>query len=152
MPALWALGYRPVHTYLISQLDLHDAPLARWDRLHAEAVDRASDYELLRLVGPTPDADVDGVVEVFAAINDAPTRDTDADPDHWDADRVRGYDAAMAARRQTVYRVMARHRGTGAWAGHTMPTSGSTSSTPRSATRRTPPWSPRTAGTGWGRC
>ena len=31
--------------------------------------------------------------------------------------RVRDYDRAMAGRRQTVYRVMARHRASGAWAG-----------------------------------
>ena len=119
VPALEALGYRAIHTFLISRLAVHDAPWGRWDRMYDEAAARAADYELVRQVGPTPEADVAGMVALFAAINDA-APDPDADADAWDADRVRAYDAAMAARRQTVNRVMARHRRTGAWAGHTM--------------------------------
>jgi GNAT superfamily N-acetyltransferase len=118
--AMAALGFETIHTYAISHLDLHGADTARWDRLYDEAAAASSDYELLRLVGTTPEDQVDDVVALFAAINDAPMTDPDAEPDVWDADRVRGYDAAMAARRQTVYRVMARHRGTGTWAGHSV--------------------------------
>lgn len=120
VPALEAIGYKPMHTHLISRLDVHDAPWGRWDRLHDEAEAAASDYELVRQVGPTPDADVADLVALFASINDAPMSDPEADHDVWDASRVRGYDAAMHARRQTVHRVMARHRGTGEWAGYTM--------------------------------
>jgi GNAT superfamily N-acetyltransferase len=119
-PAMAALGFETIHAYAISHLDLHDGDRARWDRLHAEAAAAASDYELLRMVGSTPDQQVGSVVALFAAINDAPMTDPDAEPDAWDADRVRAYDAAMAARRQTVYRVVARHRTSGAWAGHTV--------------------------------
>ena len=118
--AMAALGFETIHTYAISHLDLHGADTTRWDRLYDEAAAASSDYELLRLVGTTPEDQVDDVVALFAAINDAPMTDPDAEPDVWDADRVRGYDAAMAARRQTVYRVMARHRGTGTWAGHSV--------------------------------
>jgi GNAT superfamily N-acetyltransferase len=118
--AMAALGFETIHTYAISHLDLHGADTDRWDRLYDEAAAASSDYELLRLVGTTPEEQVDDVVALFAAINDAPMTDPDAEPDVWDADRVRGYDAAMAARRQTVYRVMARHRGTGTWAGHSV--------------------------------
>ncbi len=118
--ALVALGFEPIHTYAISHVDLHDGPWTRWDRLHEEALRAAGDYELMRLVGPTPEENLQDVVALFAAINDAPMTDPDADPDAWDADRVRAYDTAMAQRRQTVYRVMARHRSSGAWAGHTV--------------------------------
>ena len=118
--AMAALGFEPIHTYAISQLDLHAADRSRWERLHDDALARSGDYELVRIVGSTPDAQVEDVVALFAAINDAPMTDPDAEPDVWDADRVRAYDAAMAARRQTVYRVMARHRPTGQWAGHTV--------------------------------
>ncbi len=118
--AMAALGFETIHTYAISQLDLHGAEAARWDRLYDEAAAASSDYELVRIVGTTPEEQVDDVVALFAAINDAPMTDPDAEPDVWDADRVRGYDAAMAARRQTVYRVMARQRGTGTWAGHSV--------------------------------
>ena len=118
--ALAALGFEPIHTYAISHIDLHDGPWLRWKRLHDEARAAAADYELVRLVGPTPEENLADVVALFAAISDAPRTDPDAEADRWDVDRVRAYDAAMAARRQTVYRVMARHRDTGAWAGHTV--------------------------------
>lgn len=118
--AMAALGFEPIHTYAISHLDLHGGDRARWDRLYDEAAATSSDYELVRIVGRTPQEQVEDVVALFAAINDAPRTDPDAEPDTWDAERVRAYDAAMEARRQTVYRVMARHRATGAWAGHTV--------------------------------
>ncbi|MGZ4484474.1 MAG: N-acetyltransferase family protein [Nocardioidaceae bacterium] len=120
VPALHALGYRSLHTYAVGQLDLYDGPWPRWDRLYDEALGHAADYELVRLVGSTPPEHVDDVVALFAAINDAPMTDPGSEPDRWDADRVRGYDTTMSLRRQTVYRVLARHCPTGAWAGHTL--------------------------------
>ena len=118
--ALAAFGLEHVHTYAINRLDLYSSPRERWQRLYDGAAGAAADYELVRLVGRTPDDRVDDVVALFDAIKDAPQTDPDAEPDRWHADRVRGYDEAMAARRQTVYRVLARHRRTGAWAGHTV--------------------------------
>lgn len=55
-------------------------------------------------------------LDLHEAINDAPA-DEGVEPDVWDADRVRAYDASMVDRRQTTYRVLARHRPTGEWAG-----------------------------------
>lgn len=118
--AMQALGFVQVHAYGINRLDVHGAPRERWQRLYDDAAAAAADYELVRLVGPTPEDRVEDVVALFAAMNDAPRTDPGAEPDAWGADRVRAYDEAMAARRQTVYRVMARHRATGAWAGHTV--------------------------------
>ena len=118
--ALSRLGFQPLHTCAINRLDLHGASRDRWQRLYDEAADAADGYELVRLVGRTPDERVDDLVALFDAINDAPQTEPDAGPDRWTADRVRAYDDAMAARRQTVYRVMARHRGSGEWAGHTV--------------------------------
>lgn len=105
---------------VVRRVDVHDAPPGLWDRLHDEASAHASDYELMHLVGPTPDDMLHDMVTLHAAINDAPASDPDDEEDHWDADRVRAYDNAMAGRRQTVYRVMARHRHTGTWAGLSM--------------------------------
>ena len=101
----------------IRRLDLHGASASTWQALHDEAATRAGDYELVRLVGPAPDDRLEDLVAVHEAINDAPVEDPDNEPDVWTADRVRRLDAAMAARRQTTYRVLARHRATGAWAG-----------------------------------
>jgi GNAT superfamily N-acetyltransferase len=120
VPALTRLGFQPLHTYAINRLDVHGTSRQRWQRLYDDSAVAAADYELVRLVGRTPDERVDDVVALFEAINDAPQTDPDRELDRWTADRVRAYDEAMAARRQTVYRVMARHRESGEWAGHTV--------------------------------
>lgn len=99
----------------VRRLDLHDDP-DRFDRLAREAAVAAAEYDLVRVVGPAPDDLVAGLVVLHEAINDAPA-DEGLEPDVWDADRVRAYDASMVDRRQTTYRVLARHRPTGAWAG-----------------------------------
>lgn len=121
-PALEAMGFSSagLGVNAVRRVDLHGAPHGLWDRLYDEAAAQASDYELVHLVGPTPEDLMADMVSLHAAINDAPLEDPAAEPDHWDADRVRAYDRAMAGRRQTVYRVLARHRTTGDWAGLSM--------------------------------
>ncbi len=57
---------------------------------------------------------------MFEAINDAPDDGITRQPDQFPPERLRGYDRAMQKRRQHVYRLMARHRRTGEWAGHTI--------------------------------
>ena len=114
VPFLAARGFSTSgqHPYEVRRLDLHDTPTARWQQLYDEAAPRAADYELSRLVGPTPDDLLDGLVALHEAINDAP------DGRHLaGARRVRRrsgyarYDEAMtvaAAARSTG--VLARHR------------------------------------------
>ena len=120
--ALPALGFSSdgLGVNAVRRLDLHAAPHGLWDRLYDEALDPARDYELVRLAGPTPAELMADMVTLHAAINDAPADDPDNEADVWDADRVSDYDRAMAGRRQTTYRVMARHRPTGEWAGLTL--------------------------------
>lgn len=122
IPALAALGFSSdgLGVNAIRRVDVHGAPRGVWDRLHEEARAHAAGYDLLHLVGPTPPDLLDGMVTLHEAINDAPMDDPDFEEDVWDADRVRCYDRAMAGRRQTVYRVIARHRDTGDWAGLSM--------------------------------
>jgi GNAT superfamily N-acetyltransferase len=104
------------HLYAVRRLDLHE-DADRFDRLHAEAsAAAAGDYELLHVAGPAPEELLPGLVALHEAINDAPA-DEGQEPDVWDADRVRSYDASMASRHQTTYRVLARHVPTGEWAG-----------------------------------
>jgi GNAT superfamily N-acetyltransferase len=85
-----------------------------------EASTHAEDYELVRLDGPAPEEWLPHLVEVFESISDAPLDDIDLTPDSYPVERVRNYERAMAARGQHLYRLMARHRGTDAWAGHTI--------------------------------
>jgi GNAT superfamily N-acetyltransferase len=89
-------------------------------KLYDEAARAASDYELLRLVGPTPPEMTDAVVELMAAINDAPTDDLDIEDEVFTPDRLAAYEKATAAQGQTLYRVIARHRGSGELGGHTV--------------------------------
>lgn len=102
-------------TLLPTKLDL-----AEVQRLHDDAADRASEYELVRLDGRAPDELIPSLISLFEAINDAPLDDLDVEPDEFPVERVRAYDDAMEARRQHVYRIMARHRPSGDFAGHTI--------------------------------
>lgn len=120
--ALTAFGFSAdgLGVCAVRRVDVHGTPAARWESLYDEASAAAADYDLVHQVGPTPDHLVNDMVGLHAAINDAPAEDPEAERSRWDRDRVRAYDQAMAGRRQTVYRVMARHRGTGEWAGLSM--------------------------------
>ncbi|GAB3763862.1 GNAT superfamily N-acetyltransferase [Nocardioides ginsengisegetis] len=108
-------GTQGQHQYAVRRLDLHEDP-TRWDRLYGEAAAVASGYELVRVAGPADEAMVPDLVALHEAINDAPA-DDGREPDAWDPDRVRAYDASMARRHQTTHRVLARHSETGEWAG-----------------------------------
>ena len=119
--AVAALGFDPLGTAdVIRRLRLDPDMRARWDRLYDEAAARAADYELVRLVGPTPQEMLEDLVVLHEAINDAPSGDPGMEGDRWSAERVVAYDRAMAARSQTVHRVLARHRASGEWAGMSM--------------------------------
>jgi GNAT superfamily N-acetyltransferase len=105
---------------VIRRIDLHETPRPAWQRLHDEALAQSGDYDLVQQVGSTPAERQDALVTRHDTINDAPSTDPDDEPDTWDARRLAAYEGAMAGRRQTLYRVMARHRDSGEWAGQSM--------------------------------
>ena len=113
-------GFTATGLNAVRRLDVHDSEPGTWDRLHAEALEHAGDYELVRQVGSTPPERYDDLVRLHDAINDAPSTDPATEPDAWDAQRLADYEAAMEGRRMTLYRVLARHRPTGEWAGQSM--------------------------------
>jgi GNAT superfamily N-acetyltransferase len=88
--------------------------------LAEDAACKAADYELVRLDGPAPDDVVPDLVALFEAMNDAPSDDIEVTPDVFSVERIREYETAMAHRRQHLFRLMARHKETGEWAGHTI--------------------------------
>lgn len=119
--ALEAWGFTPHEgRYAIRRIDVYGAPYGQWDQVYDEAAAHAADYELTHLVGATPEDMLEGMAALHEAINDAPRHDEDEEPVAFDPQRVRDYDKAMAGRRQTVYRVIARHRESGEWAGISM--------------------------------
>ncbi len=89
-------------------------------RLYDEAAGVATDYELVRIVGRTPPTLVDGMVELVSAINDAPTDDLDLEDEVFTPERLAEYESGVERRGNTLYRLVARHRETGALGGHTV--------------------------------
>lgn len=89
-------------------------------RQYDEALPLAADYELVRRSGLTPDDELPAVAEMAAAINDAPTDDLDLEDEVFSAERIHQYELAQEARGDRMHRVFARHRETGALAGHTV--------------------------------
>ncbi len=89
-------------------------------RLAADAAEHAADYELVRLDGPAPDEMLPELTSLHEAINDAPLDEIALETEEYPVERIRRYEAAMRARRQDLYRLMARHRRTGEWGGHTI--------------------------------
>jgi GNAT superfamily N-acetyltransferase len=88
-------------------------------KLYDEAAAAATEYELLRLPGRTPPELADAVVELMSAINDAPTDDLDIEDEVFTPERLTAYEDATEAQGQRLYRLVARHRGTGQLGGHT---------------------------------
>ena len=118
---------------------LADLDWAMIEKLHAEALDHASSYEIVRRVGRTPDDELDAVAEMSAAINDAPDRR----PGH----RGRGVPAGADPRATRTPRSRAATSSTASSPGTGRPASSpatrsspSTRSAPTSATSTTRPW------------
>lgn len=99
---------------------LADIDLEAVDRLHAQAAKAAADYELTRLTPPLPDELLEQLVEVTAAINDAPMGELTFEDEVFDLDRLRAIETARQRRGDRMYRIAARHRETGAIGGHTV--------------------------------
>ncbi len=88
--------------------------------LYDEAAAAAADYELVRVLGRTPPELRAELVEVTAAINDAPTDDLDIEDDVMSEERLTAYEDAMLTQGHRMYRLLARHCGTRALGGHTV--------------------------------
>ena len=91
------------------------------------------------------------MIEVTAAINDAPMGELTFEDEVFDLQRLQDIETARGARGDRSYRVIARHRETGEIGGHT---NGGHQPAPaaRSASRPTPRWPGPTAVTGSACC
>lgn len=99
---------------------LAELPAGLADRVRAEAADRAAGYELVRIEGRSPDDLLGELAEVTAAINDAPLDDLELEDESYPPERIRAYEEAQLASGFRLYRILARQRGTGRLAGHTV--------------------------------
>lgn len=100
---------------LLADLDAEEI-----ERLHHQAVDAATGYLLERATPPIADDVLEELVEVTAAINDAPMGDLTFEDEHFDLKRLQDFQAASAGRGERLYRIWARHRDTGEIGGHTV--------------------------------
>lgn len=115
-----AMSLEPAHEEVLRRQDLTRLDWHHLDREYQRAARLAADYELVRMPGPVPDDLLDDVAAMTAAINDAPTGSLDIEDEVFSGERIRAFEAAARARGGRDYRVVARHLGTGALAGHTM--------------------------------
>lgn len=84
------------------------------------ALPHARDYEIVRRPGRTPEPELAALAVLTAAINDAPTDDLDIEDNVYPPERIRAYETAQLERGLRLYRVVARHRGTGELAGQSV--------------------------------
>lgn len=113
-------GFEPKSAAINRRQVLAEVDLDDLRARHEAALAFAQDYELVRRAGATPDDELAAVAEMTAAINDAPTDDLDIEDEVFPPERIRAYENAQEARGHRLYRVLARHRTTGALAGHTV--------------------------------
>lgn len=99
---------------------LAELSLDRVQQLYGEAEAVAAAYELVRIVGRTPDDLMPAVADLAASINDAPLDELDIEDEVFPPERIRNYETATLGRGHRLYRLLARHRETGALAGHTV--------------------------------
>lgn len=90
------------------------------DRQYEQALPKAADYELVRVRVPTEEDLLKELIEVTAAINDAPMGELDFEDEVFDLQRLKDFEFASQAKGERLYRVFARHRQTGAVGGHTV--------------------------------
>jgi RimJ/RimL family protein N-acetyltransferase len=88
-------------------------------QLWAEAEAIGADYRLERLLPPVPEQTLQEMIEVTAAINDAPMGELTYEDEVFDLQRMRDIEEARVGRGDQSYRVIARHRGTDEIGGHT---------------------------------
>ncbi len=117
---LTAMGLTQASEMILRRQDPADLDWDRLDALYASASEKASEYELVRVAGYTPADQLEAVAVMTAAINDAPTEGLDVEDDVITPERVHKFEEAQIVRGRRIYRLMARHRGTGELAGHTM--------------------------------
>lgn len=120
LAAALGLSVRHVAVRRVQDLTGTDDEVALFTALRAEAEASSADYDLVRVLGRTPPALLDGLVEVTRAINDAPLDDLEYEDEVYDAERIQALEQAQSDAGFRLYRVLAVQRSTGAVAGHTV--------------------------------
>ena len=105
-----AMGAAPALGEVRRRLDLSSLDWERLDGLLADGWTRAWGYAVVRWLGTTPEEYVSDVAYLDGRLmEDAPMGDLAMEPQKVDAERVRGAEAAAAARRVRAYQTGVRH-------------------------------------------
>ncbi len=112
-------GYDKKSQEILRRQDLTALAPGQVEDLHARALERAGDYELIFFDGPLPEDVLEDYCRMAASINDAPLDDLELEDDVYDPQRTRLVEQAQQGRNRDHLRVAARHRGTGELGGHT---------------------------------
>jgi GNAT superfamily N-acetyltransferase len=107
-------GYTRQGSHEVRRLSVHSE---QPPELVASVEEASRDYDLERYAGPCPDELLADMQLLREAINDAP--DPGDEFESYPPERIRGYEASLASRHETLYTVVARHRATGEPAGIT---------------------------------
>jgi len=113
-------GLEPRSRGLYRRQHVRQLDRARLGALYDKAAAVAPDYEVLRIPGRTPPELTAPVAGLAAAINDAPTDGLDVEDEVFSPERLGAYEDALLSRGDRLYRLLARHRASGALAGHTV--------------------------------
>ncbi len=117
-----ATGFEEKSRAINRRQHLAELPDGLVQKVRDEAASWAVDYELVRISGRSPEELLAPLAELTAAINDSPLDDLELEDEVYTAERVRSFEAAQEASGMRVYRLLARQRGTGELAGHTVVT------------------------------
>lgn len=119
---LSSLGYREVHPQILRRQNLVIGDVEALHRVQNDVLLAGRSYQVIVLRGPVPEDMLADVVNVTAAINDAPTDDAAVEDRGHSAERLRAWEQGMESSGYRIYRVLASHRDSGAWAGQTVVT------------------------------
>ncbi len=97
-----------------------ELPAGLAERAVADTQEHAADYELQRLPGYTPADLLPDVAAITGAINDAPTEELDVEDEVFPVERITAYEQASIQSGHRFYRLLARHRSSGAYVGQTV--------------------------------
>lgn len=117
---LQGFGFRYANHDARRRQRLADVDRVAVERLHTQAQEAARDYTIERLRPPLADDVLADLVEVTNAINDAPMGELSFEEEVFDVERLRNTQVAIKLRGASMQRIVARHRATGAVAGHTV--------------------------------
>ena len=119
VPFLESVGYVRKSQAILRRQELTALAPGQVEGMHALALEKAGDYELLHFDGPLPDDLIEDYGRMAASINDAPLDDLELEDDDYSPERIRKVEEAQRGRNRDHLRIAARHRRTGELGGHT---------------------------------